>query len=85
MVCNIAYKPGYDNHNQSFKDNRKISSTKLSKAVLEIKTIWVIATNKMEIVHHATPYQCRSKTCNLCLSTKLQTFQVKSKNLLNKR
>ena len=40
---------------------------------------------RWKIVQHATPYQCGSKTCNLCLSEKLQIFQADPNKLLNKR
>ena len=38
-------------------------------------------------MEHRTPrtsHQCSSKTCNLCLSEKLQIFRVDPKKLLNK-
>ena len=74
--CETSFKLQYSNHNQSFKDHRKINSTELSKAVWKFS--W-------KIVQHATPYQCGSKTCNLCLSEELQIFQADSSELLNKR
>ena len=39
---------------------------------------------RWKIVQHATPYQYGSKTCNLCLSEKLQIFQADPNKLLNK-
>ena len=35
--CETSFKLCYDNHNQSFKDNRKINSTELSKAIRKLK------------------------------------------------
>ena len=80
-----SFKLRYNNHNQSFKDNRKINYTELSKAVWKLKQSGQSPEIRWKIVQHATPYQCRSKTCNLCLSKKLQIFQADPKKLLNKR
>ena len=38
-----------------------------------------------KIILHATLCQCDSKTCNLCLSEKLQIFRADPNKLLNKR
>ena len=35
---------------------------------------------RWKIIQHITPYQCGSKTCNLCLSEKLLIFQADPKN-----
>ena len=35
--CETSFKLPYNNHNQSFKDNRKINSTKLAITVWKIK------------------------------------------------
>ena len=35
--CKTSFKLPYNNHNQSFKDNRKINSTELSKSVWKFK------------------------------------------------
>ena len=56
------------------KDSRKINSTELSKAVWKLKQSGLSPEIRWKIVQHATPYQCGSKTCNLCLSEKLQIF-----------
>ena len=44
--CETLFKLRYNSHKQSFKDNRKINSTKLSKTRFEIKTIRTIYLNK---------------------------------------
>ena len=78
--CKSSFKLRYNNHNQSFKDDRKINSTDLSKAVWKLKqSIRAMPEIRSKIVHHATPYQCGSKTCNLCLLEKLQIFQADPK------
>ena len=82
--CETKFKLRYNNHNQSIKDNTKINSTKLSKAVWKLKQSGQSPEIRWKIVHHAIPYQCSSKTCNLCLSEKLQIFQADPKILLNK-
>ena len=64
---------------QSFKDNRKINSTDLSKAVWKLKQSGQSPEIRCEIVYHETLYQCGSKTCNLCLSEKLLIFQADPK------
>ena len=61
------------------------NSTELSKAVWELKQSGLSQEIRWKIVQHATPYQCGSKTCNLCLSEKLQIFQADPNKLLNKR
>ena len=83
--CETSFKLRYNNHNQSFKDSRKINSTELSKAVWKLKQSGLSPEIRWKIVQHATPYQCGSKTCNLCLSEKLQIFQADPNKLLNKR
>ena len=83
--CETSFKLQYNNHNQSFKDSRKINSIKLSKAVWKLKQLGLSPEIRWKIVQHATPYQCGSKTCNLCLSEKLQIFQADPNKLLNKR
>ena len=80
-----TFKLRYDNNNQSFKDNRKINSTELSKAVWKLKQSGQSPQIRWKIVHHATPYQCRSKTCNLCLSKNYKYFRQTQKKVLNKR
>ena len=58
---------------------------------MEIKAVWKLKQSgllpeiRWKIVQHATPYKCGSKTCNLCLSEKLQIFQADPNKLLNKR
>ena len=69
--CETSFKLRYNNRNQSFKDNRKINSTELSKAFWKLKQSGQLPEIRWKIVQHATPYQCGSKTCNLCLSEKL--------------
>ena len=83
--CETSFKLRYNNHNQSFKDNRKINSIELSKAVWKSQQSGQSPKTTWKIIHHATPYQCGSKTCNLCLSEKLQIFQADPEKLLNKR
>ena len=78
--CETLFKLLYNNHNQCFKDNRKINSTELSKAVWKLKRSGQLPEIKWKIVQHATPYQCGSKTYNLCLSEKLQIFQADPKH-----
>ena len=84
-ICKTSFKLQYNNHNQSFKDNTKINFTELSKAVWKLKQSGQSPEIRWKIVQHPTPYQCGSKTCNLCLSEKLQIFQDDPKKLLNKR
>ena len=83
--CETSFKLRYNNHNQSFKDNRKINSTELSKAVWKLKQLEQSQEIRWKTVHHATPYQYSLKTCNLCLSEKLQIFLADPKKILNKR
>ena len=82
--CETSFKLLYNNHKQSFKDNRKINSTELSKAVWELKQSGLSPEIKWKIVQHATPHQSGSKTCNLCLSEKFKIFQADPNKLLNK-
>ena len=56
--CETSFKLRYNNHKQSFKDNRKINSTELSKAVWELKQSGLSPEIRWKIVQHATPYQC---------------------------
>ena len=63
IISTLIY---YNNDNQFFKDNRKINSTELSKAVCKLKQLGQSPEIRLKIVNHATPYQCGSKTYNLC-------------------
>ena len=78
--CETSFTSRYNNHNQSFKDNSEINCTELSKAVWKLKQSGQLQEIRWKIEHHATPYRCGSKTCNLCLSEKLQIFQADPKN-----
>ena len=46
-------------------------NTELSKAIRKFKQSGQLQKINWKIIQHATPYQCGSKTCNLCLSEKL--------------
>ena len=59
--CETSFKLRYNNHNQSFKDSRKINSTELSKAVWKLKQSGLSPEIRWKIVQHATPYQCGLK------------------------
>ena len=56
--CKTSFKLRYNNHNQSFKDNRKIKSTALSKDVWKLKQSGQSPEIRWKIVQHTTPYQC---------------------------
>ena len=83
--CETTFKLRYNNHDQSLKNNRKINSIELPKAVSKLKQLGQSPQIRWKIIQHTTPYQCGSKTCKLCLSEKLQIFQDNPKKLLNKR
>ena len=59
--CETSFKLRYNNHNQSFKDSRKINSTELSKAVWKLKQSGLSPEIKWKIVQHATPYNVVQK------------------------
>ena len=52
--CETSFKLRYNNHNQFFKDNRKIKSTKLSKAVWKLKQSGQSPEIRWKIVQHIT-------------------------------
>ena len=75
--CKITFKLRYNNHTNPLI----IIIEKLTPELLEIITIRAIATNNMKNRTPRNFISVCSKTCNLCLSEKLQMFQADLKKL----
>ena len=65
----------------------KKHATKLSKAIWNVKDAGETPLIEGSIVKRVglPPYQCGSKTCQLCLAEKVIVLRVDKKNLLNER
>ena len=79
------FKARFNNHNQSFKYQRKSNANELSKAFWQAKDAEKKPRIKWSIVAHTAPYHPGAKSCNLCLKKKLTILQADTSSTLNKR
>ena len=61
------------------------NKTALSIYLWELKDRGLTASVKWEIAHQATPYQCGSRKCDLCIYEKTAIALANPESLLNKR
>ena len=64
------FKTPYNNDTKSFRHREYMNQTELSKHVWNLKDHGLDNNISREIHKKASPYQCDSKRCNLCLSEK---------------
>ena len=73
------------NHHSSFKDQRKMNATELSKAVWDYKNRGIKPLISWSIICKVAAFKSGAKCCNLCLAEKLAILQADQRTLLNKR
>ena len=78
-------KSRYNNHAKSFRHCECMNETKLSKHVWNFKDHDLDNNLSWEVHKKASPYQCGSKRCDICLSEKVSIICVDPDTLLNKR
>ena len=78
------FKSRYNNHTKSFRHRECMNETELSKNVWDLKDHGLDNNLSWEIHKKASPYQCGSKRCDLCLSEKVSIICADPDTLLNK-
>ena len=84
-LCETEFKARFYNHRLSFKDQRKMNATELSKAVWDYKNRGIEPLISWSIICQAAAFKSGAKRCNLCLAEKLAILQADQRTLLNKR
>ena len=79
-----TFKTRYGGHKRSFRE-RGYNPTALSIYVWELKDRGLPFSIRWEIAHKATPYQCGSRKCDLCIFEKTAIALADHESLLNKR
>ena len=77
-------KSRYNKHTKSFRHCECMNETELSKNVQDLKDDGLDNNLSWEIHKKASPYQCGSKRCDLCLSEKVSIICADPDTLLNK-
>ena len=80
-----GFKTWYNNHRKSFRQRESMNETELSKHAWNLKDNGLDNNLSWEIYRKASPHQCNSKRCDLCLSEKVSIIYADSDTLLNKR
>ena len=84
-VTDNTFKTRYNNHKHTFREEKKKNSTTLSTHIWEIKAN-PNPTIKWELKSSSPKYRPGMKTCQLCLSEKVEIIKnIKKPNTLNKR
>ena len=79
------FKTQYNNHIKSFRHCECMNETELSQHVWKLKDNGLDNNLSWEIHKKASPNQCDSKRCDLCLSEKVSIICADADTLLNKR
>ena len=79
------FKLRFNQHTSSFKREKHSNCTELSKHVWKLKNKGKQYNIKWSIITKASPYNNKSKRCNLCIAEKFHILNFKGNNLLNKR
>ena len=79
------FKAQFYNHRLSFKDQRKMNATELSKAVWNYENRGIKPLISWSIICKVAAFKSGAKRCNLCLAEKLAILQADQRTLLNKR
>ena len=69
-LTETKYKTRYLNHTSSFRNEKRKSSTELSKYIRALKETDVNFSIKWNIMKQCKPYSNKTKRCNLCLYEK---------------
>ena len=80
-----TFKERYGVHKRSIEKDRTYNPTALSIYAWELKDRGLSPSIKYEIAHKATPYQCGSRKCDLCIFEKTAIALADTESLLNKR
>ena len=82
-----TFKKRYNSHVTSFRHERFMASTELSKKIWELKNSDTSYDIKWRIIKTAYPYKGGGRSCDLCLTEKLFILMYDSSKgtLLNKR
>ena len=79
------FKTRYKHHIKAFRHRECMNETELSKHVWNLKDHGLNNNLSWEIHKKASPYQCGSKRCDLCLSEKVSIICADPGTLLHKR
>ena len=79
------FKLRFNQHTSLFKHEKHSNCTELSKHVWKLKNKGKQYNIKWSIITKASPYNNKSKRCNLCIAEKFHILNFKGNNLLNKR
>ena len=80
------FKPRYNTHNLSFKNEKYASATQLSKKFWALKREGKCPRiSSWKILRKVEKYKSGQANCNLCLTEKLFIIKFRDKNLLNSR
>ena len=79
-----TFKSRYYNHTKSFRQQKYVNDTELSKYVWQLKERGYNYSIKWEILKHSNTLKRSSGICNLCLEEKIHILKC-AKNSLNKR
>ena len=85
-LAETTFKARFTNHKSDLthKDKGTTKGTTLSKHVWSLKAADTPHTLKWELCRQSSPYKCGTRSCDLCLSEKLEILTSKT-GLLNKR
>ena len=79
-----SFKLRFNQHTSSFKHEKHSNCTELSKHVWKLKNKGKQYNIKWSIITKASPYNNKSKRCNLCIAEKFHILNFKGNNLLKK-
>ena len=84
-ISGTEFKLRYANHKQSFENIQKRDATSLSQYIWSLKESNIPFSVSWSILARCKSYACGSKTCNLCLTEKLEILKCDPNITLNKR
>ena len=79
------FKTRYYNHTHSFRTKSCKNDTELSKYIWDLQHSSQQYQIKWDIVHHAAPYKCGTRRCDVCLTEKMVIATANPATMLNKR
>ena len=79
------FKTRYYNHTNSFRNKSYKNDTELSKYIWDLQDSSQQYQIEWDIVHHAAPYKCGTRRCDVCLTEKMVIATANPATMLNKR
>ena len=79
------FKTRYYNHIHSFRNKSYKNDTELSKYIWDLQDSSQQYQIEWDIVHHAAPYKCGTRRCDVCLTEKMVIATANPATMLNKR